>query len=1211
MFGRACQATFLVALFITSMGLGVVESSYDLREHAAEQRSQGVDGIVDVPSHRIGDKWVYETKFDVARLLAQANVSASLNALTGDTTNEVTGISYITDTDGTTALVYEVEISGSFTSANGNTNCGATLEGVTGRVNIEYRGLDILRARDLGLITSDFFLGVDFLPCFFGQPQGWLKQDLGDLTFNNSYAPAKERHDFPARTGDQWYMPFNASTVVTGTSDYFDPSQFDTQEAENNSWQVIKNEAPVEDGDSPQYSGCDDSYKIAEWNATGVNTGFNWYCPAVRGSVWNRIINPAGFTIDWVLKTYSPADSNSVVASSSPGGRNTQIHVIKTTTATLPDAIEQISIDYNVAGSPPTPIKNTNLQLRYEVADTVLNPTTDNNGQAQVGLNVSSELDDTPSSDDYTSNGVVVYDPVAKIVGATTVVQDLSVVGLDLIAQASSVIVERTRGNETTTLSASIGYNALPGDVLSFSLPAQNRGVLTAPSTFMEIATPDGVVFRDALPSIAPYSEERLLVDWEVPSNMTIGTAQMSFTVDPDENITADANRSNNAASLSIFIGRAPTASLVVDEGKYTFENITLNATASFDIDGGDVDCRFEIESRAGLIDIIEAPDCFTRWNWSNSGAWSVNVIVVDEELDVDEMMVDVVVLNRAPIFNLTHPDSVEVESPITVQAVDISDIDTTSPSGQQVTISWPGLDCEEGLTQPTCTFTPMFEGPLNVTAIAMDDDGDTTVINSEVLVLNIPPTISPITLFTGGQEALPDENGTWHFDEDEVVLLRATAADSANDEGTVLVEWHPSIADENWTLASIGVASSIPSSWNTSGEHTLQVRAIDADGATSDTQQATVMIHNVPPSVSGLPEYTYGIENDPFTFSVNATDTSSDIDNLEICWDLDSRLDVDNDGVADNDCELNGTEITYTWTTDDVRWVTVTVIDDDGATAKISMNISIINEPPRTLEGVQTAFENLTEGDNLTLNGLDFFTDTLNDKNALGFQWDSSHLDTNLDGEKVGDVDFTGSSWTMENLPAGTWTVTVVATDDDGATAQQTLTISVAERPPEGLIESITSAVGTTTAAVIGLLGFLIVALIMFLFFTRRGSDSAEDFGAFEQSQFANPEPAASTQNTFSEPAQPEVAQAVTTPAVQQPPEPMATETASVVNTGPPLPATGLPDGWSMEQWNYYGEQWLANNPPAPAAPEPIRSDTAPPAGASELQSLLDDLDI
>ena len=81
-------------------------------------------------------------------------------------------------------------------------------------------------------------------------------------------------------------------------------------------------------------------------------------------------------------------------------------------------------------------------------------------------------------------------------------------------------------------------------------------------------------------------------------ADMQIGTAQLTFTVDPDQNVTADANRSNNDASISVFIGRAPNASLVVDEGKYTFENITLNATQSFDIDGGDVDCRFEIESQ-------------------------------------------------------------------------------------------------------------------------------------------------------------------------------------------------------------------------------------------------------------------------------------------------------------------------------------------------------------------------------------------------------------------------------------------------------------------------------------------------------------------------------------------------------------------------------------------------------------------------------------
>jgi len=32
-------------------------------------------------------------------------------------------------------------------------------------------------------------------------------------------------------------------------------------------------------------------------------------------------------------------------------------------------------------------------------------------------------------------------------------------------------------------------------------------------------------------------------------------------------------------------------------------------------------------------------------------------------------------------------------------------------------------------------------------------------------------------------------------------------------------------------------------------------------------------------------------------------------------------------------------------------------------------------------------------------------------------------------------------------------------------------------------------------------------------------------------------------------------------------------------VQTGPPVPAAGLPEGWTMEQWNHYGQQWLDNN--------------------------------
>ena len=43
------------------------------------------------------------------------------------------------------------------------------------------------------------------------------------------------------------------------------------------------------------------------------------------------------------------------------------------------------------------------------------------------------------------------------------------------------------------------------------------------------------------------------------------------------------------------------------------------------------------------------------------------------------------------------------------------------------------------------------------------------------------------------------------------------------------------------------------------------------------------------------------------------------------------------------------------------------------------------------------------------------------------------------------------------------------------------------------------------------------------------------------------------------------DVAQAAKEPAQQAPPE------------APPVPAEGLPDGWTMDQWKWYGAEWLA----------------------------------
>ena len=61
---------------------------------------------------------------------------------------------------------------------------------------------------------------------------------------------------------------------------------------------------------------------------------------------------------------------------------------------------------------------------------------------------------------------------------------------------------------------------------------------------------------------------------------------------------------------------------------------------------------------------------------------------------------------------------------------------------------------------------------------------------------------------------------------------------------------------------------------------------------------------------------------------------------------------------------------------------------------------------------------------------------------------------------------------------------------------------------------------------------------------------------------------------------AAPSIPSGVPTPSSAPPatpaPAPAATEEQS---EGPPLPAGGLPAGWTMEQWKHYGQQWLEQN--------------------------------
>ena len=308
---------------------------------------------------------------------------------------------------------------------------------------------------------------------------------------------------------------------------------------------------------------------------------------------------------------------------------------------------------------------------------------------------------------------------------------------------------------------------------------------------------------------------------------------------------------------------------------------------------------------------------------------------------------------------------------------------------------------------------------------------------------------------------------------------------------------------------------------------------------------------------------------------------------------------------------------------------------DDDGASDSTSINVSVINTAPRAKITNSTDVLALNEGDNLTLSGITT-TDTAFDKLSLIYAWDSDHIDSDLDGEKVGDIDHYGAEWLIADLPPGTWTITMTATDDDGESSTTSIEIVVKAKPAEGFLEAITDSVGGVGTLIIGILAIVVIGLAAFLLFTRNSSSTSDKYSDLNMispvtSQFSEPinNPGAESgfglyqQETVQDDiyssyqTQPQVATQPDPYAAYDPtPQPVTQEVVApqpepVTSQSPPLPATGLPEGWTMEQWQYYGAQYLAAQSAPAVQSQPTITDTTTQSASNSLNDILDDLDL
>ena len=145
-----------------------------LEESQEIQRTGSDPGVTDLPSWRIGDKWIYSGTFDPSILISNTGVAASVGEIRGDATAEVTDILEL-QFDNRTEWVYKLRMTADFDKS------GVELEGFTGNAEIQFTQTEYLRVSDFATVKNDLDLYIKFIPYGIGS----LTQILGDITITN------------------------------------------------------------------------------------------------------------------------------------------------------------------------------------------------------------------------------------------------------------------------------------------------------------------------------------------------------------------------------------------------------------------------------------------------------------------------------------------------------------------------------------------------------------------------------------------------------------------------------------------------------------------------------------------------------------------------------------------------------------------------------------------------------------------------------------------------------------------------------------------------------------------------------------------------------------------------------------------------------------------------------------------------------------------
>src|SRR3989344_2384492 len=294
------------------------------------------------------------------------------------------------------------------------------------------------------------------------------------------------------------------------------------------------------------------------------------------------------------------------------------------------------------------------------------------------------------------------------------------------------------------------------------------------------------------------------------------------------------------------------------------------------------------------------------------------------------------------------------------------------------------------------------------------------------------------------------DDTASGDYTYDDEAPVADAAGDYACDEGeAIFLDGSNSfdnlgIASYLWSAPNGGVFTD-PTEMNPeftcyggNGVYTLNLRVTDFGGRT-DTDAALVTVTNVAPTADAGGPYVCS-EGQLLPGGLDGSGSSDPgLDLLVYEWDLNTNVDSNGDGIANNDVDATGENPAYNCGDGlQILPIALTVSDEEDSDTD-SSQITIINGAPR-VTSLQVVGGVVNEGTPMTLRVI--FTDYGPDTHDALINWGDGSMDTVVDPANSpfqtvhtyadGDNDFTS------------YTITVTITDDDAASGSRTLNVNV-----------------------------------------------------------------------------------------------------------------------------------------------------------------------